>query len=204
MASVRTILSVGVQEGCCKPLRLAIAPLMRIFRSPALVLGLLYLCFFSCLAASSSQLPERVAFHFDGTGQPDSWISRTGYLREAALFGLGFPLFVPLMFYVIRFLPNQSLNFPHRDYWLAPGRRAATMAYLLWHSLWFSCMALGFVIGLHALTLRANRLAPAQLSTPLVLALGGCFVAGTAVWVVGMLRYFRRGAPPGEADTCCS
>jgi ABC-type Fe3+ transport system permease subunit len=175
---------------------------MKIFRSPALVLGLLYLCFFGCLAASSSQLPERVAFHFDGTGRPDSWISRAGYLREAVWFSLIFPLFVPVLVCVLRVLPNQSLNFPNRDYWLAPGRRAVTMSYLLRHSLWFSSMALCFVIGLHFLTIHANRLAPARLSTPLVLALGGCFVAGTAVWVVGMLRYFRRGVPLGEEDTC--
>jgi uncharacterized membrane protein len=171
---------------------------MKIFRSPALVLGLLYLCFFGCLAASRSQLPERVAIHFDGTGWADDWMSRAGYLRSAALFALVFPLFVPVIVYVIRLLPDRSLNFPSRDYWLAPARRDETMAYLFRHSWWWASMALCFVIGIHFLTIRANRLAPAQLSTPLVLALAGCFVAGTAVWVVSMLRHFRRGLPCEE------
>jgi hypothetical protein len=173
---------------------------MKMFRSPALVLGLLYLCFFGCLASSSSQLPERVAIHFGAAGQPDDWTSRAGYLQSAASFGLIFPLFVPAIVYVIRFFPNQSLNFPHRDYWLAPSRRAETMAYLFRHSLWFSSMALCFVIGLHYLSMRANQLTPTQFSTPLVLALAGGFVAGTGVWVVSMLRYFGRGLPSGEEN----
>ena len=165
---------------------------MRMLRSPVLVLGLLYLCFFGCLASSSSQLPERVAFHFDGTGRPDDWTSRAGYLKSAALFSLIFPLFVPVIVYVIRFLPDQRFNFPNRDFWLAPARRPETMAYLLRHALYFSSMALCFVIGLHALTIHANSFGQAHFPTPLVLALAGCFMAGTAVWVVSMIRHFNR------------
>ncbi len=68
---------------------------MKTLRTPLLVLGLLYLCFFGYLAASSSQLPERVATHFDGSGQPDGWSSRSDHLRFMLVFGLAFPLFVP-------------------------------------------------------------------------------------------------------------
>ncbi len=66
------------------------------------------------------------------------------------------------------------------------------MAYLFGHALWFSPMALCFVIGIQASIIHANRQANAQLSTPLTLALAGCFMAGTAVWVVRLLRYFNR------------
>jgi len=103
---------------------------MKIFRTPAFLLVLLYSCFFAHLAASSSHLPERVATHFDARGRPDGWMSRTEHLRFMAWFGLAFPLFVPVIVYVIRFLPDRLLNLPNRDYWLAPGRRTETMAYL--------------------------------------------------------------------------
>ncbi len=165
---------------------------MKIFRTPALVLGLLYLCFFGYLAASGSRLPEQVATHFDGSGRPDGWMRRASHLRFMAVFGLGFPLFVPVIVYVIRFLPDRLFNLPNRDYWLAPGRRTETMAYLFRHSLWFSSMALCFVIGIHYSIIQANRLAQAHLSTPLTLALAGCFLAGAAVWCVSMLRHFKQ------------
>ncbi len=165
---------------------------MRTLRTPALVLAFLYLCFFGYLVASSSQLPERVATHFDAHGQPNGWMSRDAHLRFMILFGLGFPMFVPVLVYASRFLPDQLFNLPHRDYWLGPAQRSQTMAYLFRHSLWFSSMALGFVIGTNLSIIQANQLARTHLSTLFVLALAGCFIAGTVVWGVSMIRHFNR------------
>ena len=167
---------------------------MKILRSPALVLGLLYLCFFGCLASSSAHLPRRVATHFDGRGRPNGWMSRTAHLRFMVVFGLAFPLFVPAIIYASRFLPDRLYNLSHRDYWLTPARRPETMAYLFRHSLWFSSLALCFVMGINASLIHANSLAQAHLSTLLALALTGCFLAGTAVWGASMVRYFNHPA----------
>ena len=167
---------------------------MKTLRSPILLLGLLYLCFFGYLASSSSHLPERVATHFNGSGQPNGWMSRAAHLRFMVVFGLAFPLFVPALVYASRFLPNGLFNLPHRDHWLAPARRAETMAYLFSHSLWFAAMALGFAIGIHASIIQANGLAQVHLSTLAALALGGCFLAGTAIWGASMIRHFNRPA----------
>jgi hypothetical protein len=163
---------------------------MKALRAPILLLGLLYVCFFGYLASSSSQLPARVATHFDGNGQPNGWMSRSAHLRAMFVFGLAFPLFAPALIYASRFLPDRLYNLPNRDYWLAPGRRSETMTYLLGHALWFSSMALGFVIGLQASIIRANSLAPAHLSNLRMVALAGCFVIGTAVWIASMFRHF--------------
>jgi uncharacterized membrane protein len=165
---------------------------MKTLRAPMLVLGLLYLCFFGCLASSGSHLPRRVATHFDSSGRPNGWMSRDAHLRFMMVFGLAFPLFVPAIVYASRFLPDQLCNLPHRDYWLAPARRPATMAYLFRHSLWFSSMALCFVIGIHFSIIHANSSAQPQLPTLLVVALAGCFLAGAIVWGVSMMRYFNR------------
>jgi ABC-type Fe3+ transport system permease subunit len=165
---------------------------MKTLRAPALLLGLLYVCFFGHLASSSSQLPERVATHFDGSGRPNGYMSRTAHLRFMVVFGVAFPLFVPAIVCASRFLSDRCYNLPNRDYWLAPARRPETMAYLFRHSLWFSPMALCFAIGLHASIIHANNLAHAHLSTLLVLALAGCFLAGTAIWGVSLIRHFHR------------
>jgi hypothetical protein len=164
---------------------------MKTIRTPALVLGLLYLCFFGYLVSSSSHLPGRVATHFDGSGRPNGWMSRTAHLRSMIMFGLAFPLFVPAISYTSRFLPDRLFHLPDRDYWLAPVRRPETMAYLFRHALWFASMALCFVIGIHWSIIHANSLAHAHLSTLLALALAGCFLAGTAVWGVSMIRHFN-------------
>src|SRR3954468_21478203 len=105
--------------------------------TPALILGLLYLCFLGYLISSAPQLPDRVATHFGAGGEPDGWMSRSSHLLFMGVFGLAFPLFVVGLFFILRFLPDSGLNIPHRDYWLAPERRSETFAYLFRHSLWF-------------------------------------------------------------------
>jgi hypothetical protein len=164
---------------------------MKTIRAPALLLGLFYLCFFGYLASTSPQLPERVATHFDGSGRPNGYMSRTAHLRFMVVFGLAFPLFVPALVYAGRFLPDRFYHLPHRDYWLAPAQRTATMAYLFRHSLWFSSLALCFVIRIQASIIQANRLGQASFSTPLSLALAACFITGTAIWGISMVRHFH-------------
>ncbi|MGA2802551.1 MAG: DUF1648 domain-containing protein [Verrucomicrobiota bacterium] len=163
---------------------------MKTIRTPALILGLLYLCFFSYLALSGLQLPERLATHFDASGQPNGWMDRTSYLLFMAVFGIGFPLFVPAISYFSRFLSDRLQNIPHRDYWFASERRAVTVAYLFRHSLWFASMALCFVMGIHASILHANSLGQAFLSTPLVIGLAGCFLVGTVIGAVSLYWHF--------------
>jgi uncharacterized membrane protein len=163
---------------------------MKTLSKPAFILGLLYLCFFSYLAFSVSSLPGCVATHFDGSGQPNGWMNRSTYLFFMAVFGLAFPLFLVGIFSVGRFLPDRYYSIPRHDYWLAPERRAETFSYLLRHSLWFACICVCFVIGIHFSVVRANSLALAHLSAPVILGLLGCFLASILVWVVGMFRHF--------------
>jgi uncharacterized membrane protein len=170
---------------------------MKTLRTPALILGLLYLGFLVYLKVSAPQLPDRVATHFDGSGRPDGWMSRSSHLIFTAVLGFAFPMFVVGLCFVLRFLPDRGFNLPHRDYWLAPERRAETFAYFLRHSLWFACMAVWFVLGIHILVIQANGRSPARLSTPGILGLAGSFLAGVAVWVVSLIRHFSHADRPG-------
>ena len=168
--------------------------MIKTLRRPAFVLALLYGCFIACLIFSVPQLPERVATHFDGSGQANGWMSRSTHLRFMAWFGVGFPLLVVVLCFLVRYLPVHLINIPRRDYWLAAERRGETCAYLLRQSLWFACLELLFLLGIHFLIVQANRRPEAQLSTPLILGLGGAFVAGTLIWSVNLIRHFRRAA----------
>jgi len=160
--------------------------------TPVIIFGLLYLVFVGHLTASSSGLPERMATHFGSGGQPDGWGSRGDYVRFMMVFGLAFPLFPAAICYVARFLPDRLWNIPHRDYWFAPERRKETLAYLFGHALWLAPLMAGFVIGMHLMTVRANRLAEPQLSMAMVLAMTVIMLAGVAVWLVRLIRHFKR------------
>jgi ABC-type Fe3+ transport system permease subunit len=160
-------------------------------RGPGVVLGLLYVCFFGCLAVAKPSLPAHMATHWDGSGQPDGWMSASDHLQYMIVFGLTFPLVVPALCFICRFFPR-GWNIPHRDYWLAPERRGEFFGYVFRHSLWFACLALLFVMGVHFSILHANASAPASFSPLLVLALAGPFLVGTAIWVTTLIRHLNR------------
>lgn len=167
---------------------------MKTLSKPAFILVILYLCFFSYLSLSVSSLPDCVATHFNGDGQPNGSMNRSSYMLFRAVFSFVLPLFLIGISFTCRFFPDKYFNIPNRDYWLAPQRRAETFSYLVTHSLWFACIALSFIIGIHFSIVKANRLTPAYLSTPLILGLMGCFLAGIAVWIVSMFRHFNNPA----------
>ena len=164
---------------------------MKTLSKPVFILGLLYLCFFSYLAISASSLPNCIATHFDGSGQPNGWMNRSSYMLFIAVFSFVLPLFLVGISFTCRFFPDKYFNIPHRDYWLVPQRRAETFSYLFNHSLWFACITVCFIIGIHFSIIKANSLTPAHLSTPMILGLMGCFLAGLVVWIVSMILHFN-------------
>ena len=164
---------------------------MKALRTPTVVLVLLYLCFLGYLLYSAGQLPERVATHFDGRGQPNGWMSRSSHVMFIGGMGVLVPLGIVGLCYLLRWLPDNLINIPRREYWLAPERRAETVAFLFRSSLWFASEMVLFFTALQALLVRANRWQPARLETGLLLAVAGLLVAGTVVWIVAALRRFR-------------
>ena len=171
---------------------------MRTRYIPPIVFGFSWLAFLAYWAFSASQLPARVAIHFNLAGQPNGWMTRTQYVAFSAAMGLGLPLVVVGLFYLMRFLPSNSINFPgtreSREYWLAPERRAVFDDYTFRQSYWLASMTIGLIAGLHYLMIQANRLgaAMAHISLPAVLSLTGCFVLGVVLWIVLAYCRFRR------------
>jgi len=51
--------------------------IMKTSRTPAIILALLLIALGAYLISSASQLPERVATHFDGVGRPNGWMSQS-------------------------------------------------------------------------------------------------------------------------------
>lgn len=137
--------------------------------------------------ATTAGLPERVATHFGPGGVADGWMTRSGYRAFQLAFVLGFAPFIVAMVGVLPRLAPRAVNLPHRDHWLAPERRAATLAFLAGHACWLGVLMQALLAGVHWLLVEANGTAPPRLPAAPFVALLVAFVAALGVWL-GVLR----------------
>jgi uncharacterized membrane protein len=160
---------------------------------PITALAICYVIFFSYLWSTYTTLPAQVATHFNTAGKPNGWMSRDACIAFTIGIGILMPAFMVGMMAGAARLPISFLNVPHRDYWQEPERRRQAVAILLHFSLWFACMNVLFVTGMHGLILQAN--APGQNAhlNPAGLSLvSGGFLAGTIIWVALLVRRFTK------------
>jgi hypothetical protein len=136
-------------------------------------------------------LPERVATHFGADGQPNGWMSRDGHTigQVAISFFVG-GLFFALALYLPR-VPDRFVNLPHRDYWLAPKRRAETFAWLSSMLFWLGALLQGFLAYVFHEVWRANLVTPPALRLNSLWLQVSLFIL-TAGLVITLLFRFRR------------
>ena len=92
-----------------------------------------------------SSLPEIMASHFDGAGNPNGWMSKSFFfIFQGALLLLiiGISLFLPKL---IEKTPDRWVNLPNKDYWLAEERRAETIITIGKYQEWFGIAFVVFV-----------------------------------------------------------
>lgn len=136
-------------------------------------------------------LPERVATHFGGDGQPNGWMSRDSH--TAGQVGITFfmaALFLGLAVALPR-LPDRFINLPHRDHWLAPQRRSGTLAWLSAMLLWLGILLQGFLAFVFREVWRANSAASPTLQLNSLWLQISLFIL-TAGLVITLLVRFRQ------------
>jgi hypothetical protein len=132
------------------------------------------------------------------TAAPGCSGAANGFMPRGVYVGvmLGVTLVVPLLIalsgHLIRVLPVDLINLPNRKYWLAPERRAATLASLAKMSVYFASALVVFLCFVHWLVVRAHdsqipRLEPVPLFIGLAL-----FLFATVAWLVVLVRRFGR------------
>ncbi len=159
--------------------------------APVLALVLLSVGYMVLIAGSASLLPERVAIHFGLGGEVDRWTSRSqtiGFFEVLTVV----PLIFVVLALVLRWSPAGAFNLPHRDYWLAPERRAQTVSLISRQLMWMGCLTVLLLAGIYGLTILANRLTPARLPMNLFLPLLGGFLAGVTIWSIVFVRHFTK------------
>lgn len=135
------------------------------------------------------RLPERIATHYGVGGEPNGWMSRPGLF----LFYFGLLAFLTLVFLGVgpltRVLPPWMVNMPHREFWLAPQRRAGTVRVLSGMTQEVGLLALVMVVAMQQFVFQANLgphpTLPGALFWPV-------FVAFNAYVVVWLVRFYRR------------
>jgi len=160
-------------------------------KAPVAVLVSLCAVFAAFLAWSATQLPDHVATHFGLGGYADKWSTRESALYLMGCLGLLLPLVPAAMSVVLRFLPVDFINIPHREYWLAPARREATYAFFSRYLLWLSCMLLCFVMGMHWLTIQAHHRFPVRLPPGAFIGILAAFLVAVSLWAVVLIHHFR-------------
>ena len=139
------------------------------------------------------RLPERLATHFDGSGRANGWMSKDGFfVFHVALLCVFGAVFELLPRWLGR-IPNSLINLPHKKYWLAPERRAASLADVADAMAFLGALTLIFFAIIGELTLRANLLPEPRLGGEIWWLLGGYGVV-LIVWIIRLLRRFR--CPP--------
>jgi uncharacterized membrane protein len=137
-------------------------------------------------------LPERMASHFGASGHANGWMMKSQFLSVYVV------VIIPaviLEFWIPRKIGrtrDNRLNLPNKDHWLAPERRAETVAYFETFFAWYGCVFLVLEVFAMGLCMRANFHNPPQLPTgPIVFAITA-FVLFNAASIIVVFRRFSK------------
>ncbi|WP_298235778.1 hypothetical protein [uncultured Azohydromonas sp.] len=144
--------------------------------------------------STAAGLPPVVASHFGPGGVPNGFMGKGTYEVLMLVLVVGVPVLVAFSTRLLQGIPLQFVNLPHREYWLAPERRAATFESLSSLTLWFAMVLASFLSYCHWLVVRAHATQPPQLPENWFFAGLGFFGAVTLAWVFMLFRRFGR--PP--------
>jgi uncharacterized membrane protein len=145
-----------------------------------------------------SQLPDPMASHFSGGGQPDAFMSRSGFFIAMALLGGGSVAAVFASPILLRITPRKLLNLPNRDYWLATDeRRDAAVDRLAGLMGWVGAATTALLVIATELTVQAN-LEKKNLDEATFLFFLAVYFVFVIAWLVKTMRVFR--IPEGSAS----
>jgi len=153
--------------------------------------------FFAIALAASARffylyplLPDVMASHFGPSGAPNGWMPKSMFfLVYAFTVALGVVVvFVPAR--AVAKAPVSSINLPNKEYWLAPERRAETVAFFERSFAWFGSILLLLVTMVLDFACTANFQTPPVLPVRTVIPCIVLFVLYTILWVIHIARHF--------------
>jgi uncharacterized membrane protein len=138
------------------------------------------------------RLPETMASHFDGAGQPDGFQSRNAFFTLcAAMLVMALVLFGGLGA-LFRRIPSKWFNLPNRDYWLAPERRDETIEAISAQMEWFGAASLALYLFVIQMVVETNQTSEPRLDSRSMFVVLGFYLLFTAIWITRFIRRFRK------------
>lgn len=135
-------------------------------------------------------LPENIASHFNGLGEPNGFMSKQNFVVFEGVILLIIIFEFTLLPPIIKKMPNSWINLPNKDYWLSAERREATFGTIRSYFEWFSVALLSLFIAVNHLVFQAN-LTRQNLSGTAMWLILGAFLAFTIGWLIKFIRQFR-------------
>jgi len=144
------------------------------------------------ISVTTDHLPVQIASHFGAGGVPNGWMSRNAYLLFMLAFAVVLPIAVVLGMTVLPRRKVNAINIPHREYWLEPVRREATLRFLAAHACWLGSLLVVFIAAIHLLLIEANATQPPRLPAATFYTLLVVFVVALGIWMAMLVTRFRR------------
>ena len=167
---------------------------MKASRAAGTLFGLLLIGYTVFLVCTISQLPQQMATHFDASGHPNGWMSRSSAVVFQGCIGLILPLIIAAVFFTVRFVSPDLIRIPRRDFWFAPERRAETYAYLSCRGFWLASLLVVLQGVVWYQLIEANARNIPQLSTSGLSVVLGVFGVAMLAWIVSFFSHFARAA----------
>ena len=147
------------------------------------------------------RLPDTVGSHFGASGEADSFMSKKAF----CMFEAGLIFFMTIFFgcigFTLRYLPDEFLNLPNKEYWLGPERSAQTKNYIQNWMLIFGGATLIFLLCVFQLAILANLNGTNKLSTSRFWIALGIYLAYTTISTILLLVKFSRIPRDRETDS---
>lgn len=141
---------------------------------------------------SAELMPPLVASHFGASGAANAFMPRGSYVNVMLVAGVLLPAVLGEIIGALARLGGIA-RIPNKDYWMAPERREASLAWMVSHARWFSCLLSAFICYVHWLVIGANRMQPPELAPSRIVPALVVFMLGALAWAIALgLRFSRR------------
>jgi uncharacterized membrane protein len=141
------------------------------------------------LGLAYDALPARMATHFDLAGTPNGFQLKASFAWISVLLCVFMCALFALLPSIMARVPVRLFNMPNKDYWLAPERRADTLARMSALTDWLGFATVGLLVVLFELIIRCN-LEHRSMGNEFWIPLLGYHLF-MLVWIVSYMRALR-------------
>ncbi len=159
---------------------------------PKLIYAILAACGLIYFSMIYPQMPDVVASHFNGAGTATAFMPKSGFLIIILIVTLATSVPIFLVPRQLAALPDNKINLPNKEYWLAPERRQESIEYITTQMGWFGVALLALLFYAFYIAAAANLKSGHSFDTTSFLFGLGAFFAFLTIWLTRLLGHFRK------------